>query len=128
MAESRLRELKDAAAELIKFCCSVCDNRLCEEDVVEEDGQYIAVPCSPILRMQNALHANPDRQCDVGTAEEQAERFHLQCFEYHTGRCSPHCGTLPAKTRQECALKWAQMPYGADKETNEEEKRDEARE
>ena len=53
----------------------------------------------------------PPRNCDVGTAEEQAERFHHQCFEHHTGRCSPHCKTLPAKTRQECALKWAQMPY-----------------
>ena len=58
-----------------------------------------------------AALAAPPRNCDVGTAEEQAERFHHQCFEHHTGRCSPHCGTLPAKTRQECALKWAQMPY-----------------
>jgi len=58
--------------------------------------------------------AIPLRNCDVGTAEEQAERFHHQCFEYQTGRCSPHCGTLPAETRQKCALKWAQMPYEAE--------------
>ena len=62
--------------------------------------------------------AAPARNCDVGTADEQAERFHHQCFEYHTGRCSPHCGTLPAKTRQECALKWAQLPYEAKEESN----------
>lgn len=66
-----------------------------------------------IEREARAALKKPPRNCDVGTPEEQAERFHCQCFEYHTGRCSPHCRTLPAKTRQECALKWAQMPYEA---------------
>ena len=64
-----------------------------------------------LRRMVESALAEPRRNCDVGTPEEQAERFHRQCFEHHTGRCSPHCRTLPAKTRQECALKWAQMPY-----------------
>lgn len=58
----------------------------------------------------------PPRNCDIGTPEEQAERFNLQCFRHHTGRCSPHCSTIPAKTESECVLKWAQMPYEA-KET-----------
>ena len=72
-----------------------------------------------ILEVVNAALAVPARNCDVGTADEQVERFHHQCFEWHTGRCSPHCRTLPAKTRQECALKWAQMPYEGKGESNE---------
>ena len=54
----------------------------------------------------------PLRQCDVGTVEEQKARFDMWCFHYHTGRCSHNCSALPAKTFKECALRWAQMPYG----------------
>lgn len=80
--------------------------------ILKGDDAYDAI------NMATAALAAPARNCDVGTVDEQIERFHHQCFEYHTGRCSPHCRTLPAKTRQECAIKWAQMPYneeGGDK-------------
>ena len=78
---------------------------------VNDEGQEYALAAGVIHTLVERALAKPPRQCDVGTAEEQIERFNHQCFEYHTGKCSPHCRTLPAKTRQECALKWAQMPY-----------------
>lgn len=47
--------------------------------------------------------AMPKRQCDVGTAEEQAERYHATGEVYHTLTLTN-------------ALEWAQMPYEATKE------------
>ena len=81
----------------------------------------LTAPCEGVTSIELQVQAEaltalsePPRNCDVGTAEEQAERFNHQCFRHHTGRCSPHCSTLPAKTISECVLKWSQMPYEAE--------------
>lgn len=54
---------------------------------------------------KEALSA-PPRNCDVGTAEEQSERYHVFCD-------SNECTSCPCKftVRTYCALIWAQMPY-----------------
>ena len=65
-----------------------------------------------------ALFASP-RNCDVGTSDEQAERFenfclkHIGCAEETGGR---HCVGCPLEKAsrnitQKCELYWAQMPY-----------------
>lgn len=56
-------------------------------------------------RVRIALAA-PPRNCDVGTAEEQYERYSRFCDSYE---CSPRC---PLYNASECSLHWAQMPYG----------------
>ena len=59
------------------------------------------------------------RNCDVGTADEQAKRFeefclkHIGCAEETGGR---HCIGCPLEKAsmhitQKCELYWAQMPY-----------------
>lgn len=76
------------------------------------EKEYVSAQLGEVQEMHSrAALAEPPRQCDVGTAEEQVNRFNHQCFRYHTGRCSPHCSTIPAKSESECVLKWAQMPY-----------------
>lgn len=79
---SNLQELKDAAIELMKFTCNSCERRFCEEDVEEEDGQSVPSPCSAIIRMRNALSANPIRNCDLplvvdGPANNNADKAWL---------------------------------------------------
>ena len=58
---------------------------------------------------RTALSA-PPRNCDVGTAEEQAERFKTFCYIYPL-----NCAGCPLKdsgiTHNECAIFWTQMPY-----------------
>lgn len=60
--------------------------------------------------------AIPLRQCDVGTAEDQAERFvkHCQSFLNRDGikACvgCPCCGVV---MYWKCELAWAQTPYEA---------------
>jgi hypothetical protein len=60
--------------------------------------------CSPIRTQIKQALAEPLRNCDVGTAEEQAERFEAYC-DSHT-----NCAYCPLKGQQ-CVLAWAQMPY-----------------
>lgn len=108
MEASNLQELKDAAIELMKFTCNSCEQRFCEEDVEEEDGQSVPSPCSAIIRMRNALSANPLRNCDVGTAEEQSRRYDEFC-DIHD--CRSDCPFFKADS---CELSWAQMPYEAE--------------
>jgi len=68
-------------------------------------------------KVKSAL-AEPVKNCEVGTAEEQGKRFTEFCYKNRNmERC---CGDCPAFNRggfAECELVWAQMPYeeGGDK-------------
>ena len=60
----------------------------------------------------NAALFAPPRNCDVGTAEEQAERYGRYCDTFtsdgmHCENC-PCCGKIPFG---KCEFAWAQMPY-----------------
>lgn len=54
------------------------------------------------------------RNCDVGTHEEQYERFHTFCVE-HSSRindtCNRNCPCIDCFNQLQCICKWAQMPY-----------------
>lgn len=58
--------------------------------------------------------AEPIRNCDVGTAEEQAERFYSFCKTHQSGIlgiCSSQCPCKDCCNMCHCLTKWAQMPY-----------------
>ena len=56
------------------------------------------------------------RNCDVGTSEEQAERFYAFCG-YHRfqsgikGMCSSLCPCIRCRDMCNCITTWSQMPY-----------------
>ena len=52
----------------------------------------------------------PPRNCDIGTVEEQAERF--DCFCYNHRSREKGCGDCPLLDGGPCELAWTQMPYG----------------
>ena len=58
--------------------------------------------------------AEPVRNCDVGTAEEQNDRFSHFCtahsaeYDIDGEDCSRKC---PLYTSSSCRLTWAQLPY-----------------
>ena len=63
-----------------------------------------------IQNVANTALAAPPRNCDVGTAEEQAERYMNFCHNY------PKCTGCPCVGRMlyhQCEFAWAQMPYEA---------------
>ena len=64
-----------------------------------------------LRRMVDAALTEPPRNCDVGTAEEQTERFESFCDK--NGRIDgvPRCEVCPLLNALDCSLVWAQMPY-----------------
>ena len=56
----------------------------------------------------------PRRNCDVGTAEEQAQRFYNYCKKQDKacciGRSSGSCPIFKGY-KVDCAIVWAQLPY-----------------
>lgn len=60
------------------------------------------------LEVVEAALAEPLRNCEVGTAEEQAKRFDVYC---HTG--GHLCSALD--TCSECVIAWTQKPYEEEK-------------
>lgn len=53
--------------------------------------------------------AEPVRNCEVGTAEEQSERFESYCGRCNASTCDHRMFADEAKVG--CVLAWAQMPY-----------------
>lgn len=51
--------------------------------------------------------AEPLRNCDVGTAEEQEERFSEFCL---TRKCI-ECQLYKTEEFFQCGVRWSQMPY-----------------
>ena len=66
------------------------------------------------IREAKAVIDEPRRNCDVGTAEEQAKRYARYCDTYlrddRSKPCTdcPCCGRIPFG---KCEFAWAQMPY-----------------
>lgn len=81
----------------------------------DEANSYLMSACNVAM---DAL-SSPPRNCDVGTAEEQSDRFTKFCRLHEKG-CGLGWGskgignpkvTCPAYHNTECGLEWAQMPY-----------------
>ena len=55
---------------------------------------------------RTALSA-PPRNCDVGTAEEQSDRFYSFCLRHK------YCSSCPCQYTEKtsCSINWARMPY-----------------
>lgn len=73
-------------------------------------GLNVMVDTKTFLNAKAAL-AEPLRNCDIGTAEEQVKRFRSYCDSKVCKRreCAS-CG-YEELFHHKCALKWAQMPY-----------------
>lgn len=72
--------------------------------LIEDNDFYISV-CDAAL-------AAPPRNCDVGTAEEQEERYDAFCAWYYgtNDMSRDNCRICPLSPMG-CKLAWAQMPY-----------------
>lgn len=85
-------------------------------EYIKECNPSIAGGCEIRRALENAKDAiaAPPRNCDVGTAEEQAERFYNFCTEHSSaihGMCNYRCPCIDSVDKCHCLCKWAQMPY-----------------
>jgi hypothetical protein len=84
--------------------------------IYNSDKKEITIPYWRVAELLNEVKvaqdmaksalADPVRNCDVGTAEEQTERFGEFCN-------SNQCSSCPCRfnSKNNCAIRWAQMPY-----------------
>ena len=80
-----------------------------------EAGAAAAQICGEVGEMigREAALSAPPRNCDVGTAEEQAARFHSFCKSNKQPGDVYSCDRCRLNSIEDCELAWAQMPYEA---------------
>ena len=92
-------KLREALVQVKKKIAHLCGN-------LNAPGSLVASRME-INGIINAALAAPARNCDVGTAEEQAKRLHRFCI-------SQDCVTCPCdrgKADGRCEFAWMQLPY-----------------
>ena len=107
-----------AMRDALKLCIA----NMCGYCRIAAALQGDAAPClngCETLRIAKAALAAPPRQCDVGTAEEQNERYKLYCAYHRDAEGGPgaYCMKCPLNDRKNslvmCQFLWAQMSYEA---------------
>lgn len=73
----------------------------------------VAMICASMYARIDAALAAPPRNCDVGTADEQADRFKAFCYAHrtHANECSKECPFNDTSAVCYCQARWAQMPF-----------------
>jgi hypothetical protein len=91
-------KLKEALAEIVEYAQSAaCHNTDAHVD------NYL----SQIIAWGKKALNEPLRNCDVGSAQEQVERFSKFCLYRKCSECQFH----EDGDFFECVVRWAQMPY-----------------
>lgn len=80
--------------------------------VYAPDGETL-IFCEDVAKIVDEALSSPPRNCDVGTAEEQKERFEGFCDDEKGDR--QHCLNCRLCNALDCELEWAQMPYEAER-------------
>jgi len=77
-------------------------------DTWRSEGSMEHWQYSQLFDIADAALAEPVKNCEVGTAKEQEDRFRRYCNSRGT-----FCGDCPLynNRRGECRFAWAQMPY-----------------
>lgn len=95
---------------------------ICNAIIVDGHTAKMSLSLFDISNIAKSALAALPRNCDVGAAEEQVQRFKDFCLP-RVGKCSEN-GTCPARYPLNkfgvpyCQLKWAQLPYEAPQEGN----------
>ena len=64
-----------------------------------------------IVELVEAALAEPARNCDIGTPEEQCDRFEDYCAEHGDWEEYDVCVNCPLKDAHDCRIAWMNLPY-----------------
>ena len=97
------------AAKLREACANIAE--YARSAMCHTTDAHVLGYLNQIEGWAKAALAEPVKNCEVGTAEEQAERFSAYCraHKHPESECLP-C-PLFGQTGGYCELAWAQMPY-----------------
>ena len=104
---AKMREALQEARRFVSASAHRTDRDLLVMDD-EKRGVYVLCPKDTFIKIDAALSALP-RNCDVGTAEEQSERYEKFCYAHRSREKG--CGDCPLCDIVCCGFAWLQMPY-----------------
>ena len=70
--------------------------------------------CARLSARIERVLSTPARQCDVGTAGEQGERWQAFCDQFDDDCTGCPCDVAACASYTDCFARWAQMPYAAE--------------
>lgn len=91
-------ETNNKCREALEKVKKLFDGRLMFQPAIREAHEAV-----------NAALAEPVKNCEVGTADEQSSRFDDFCFAHKTRERG--CGYCPLVESFCCEFAWSQMPY-----------------
>ena len=112
-----LRELRDASRDFYHQILNSKYSGILDKYTCVKQGFSAVIAVKSATVMANCALAAPPRNCDVGTAEEQQDRFREFCRHYESegkcgiGRSEAACPAFQGGRNPDCSLWWAQMPY-----------------
>lgn len=116
---SREREKATAEKSSAVGDCAKLREALCDIVMLTMKVGYSIhgdVACGIIASKAKRALAAPPRNCDVGTAEEWQARHCAWCRKHGIDGDNKMSCIHPDMSCDLCALRWAQMPYEAEKE------------
>ena len=115
---TKLREaLEKAKKAICHHAEHVCQSLSWENSDIQSNCADVLCAHRDLCKAKTAINAAlaaPARNCDVGTVEEQEQRYEKFCDSHKwvddegANACMPEC---PLSKTLDCALAWAQMPY-----------------
>ena len=108
-----MSKLREALKNIVHHFCINCPNNGPEGCELSKDEGRFEFLCHKLKQARAAL-AEPLRNCEVGTAEEQEARFMKFCnSHYNINNIDGECALCPLnkKVKGECEFAWGQMPY-----------------
>ena len=78
-----------------------------DEAIKTDNAQFLTGALLHIRETAKGMLALPRRNCDVGSAKEQKQRFDVFCSR---GNCD-NCPLAEEGVWANCAIRWSQMPY-----------------
>ena len=107
-----LKELRDMKSQHIGDSAAMREALETIHDKVNGLGEECGVDPVEIRDLARAALAKPPRNCNVGTAEEQLDRYGVYCQNRCTSCDNRHyCHICGERYRMKCMMEWAQMPY-----------------
>lgn len=91
--------MREAASDLVDYYLTRCHSCM-----------SIAPDLHQLIEKTRSALSAPPRNCDVGTAEEQVERWRRYCSSHRSGASCDGC-PLETDDSADCYSTWAQMPY-----------------
>lgn len=95
---NKIRAALEQAKEIARTIYSTSETGSPHEDLAER-----------IVELAHAALAEPPRNCDVGSVDDQKDRFLEFCDDEKGPR--EHCRNCRLCNSSDCELAWAQLPY-----------------